>query len=212
MGLHTLRGGLHWGPIVDPIQTSPIWTNRMAWIFQIRPKGFTLGPDPSFPSYYMAAYMAQKWRQTFGPTQGNWVKVWGGPISQHGPDCLKFISTIQIESSLGFKGFIFWDPNVDPNFAKWRTNCTDQLGWDSNRVGPQCKAFLRWWFQACTSSVTDAESEGKAKWMDVFWWWPYECPPWIMHSDCSPYAWNTLIHFVQNISFLVFLFGCMTQK
>jgi hypothetical protein len=29
---------------------------------------------------------------------------------------------------------------VDPNFAKWRPNCTDQLGRDSNRVGPQCKA------------------------------------------------------------------------
>jgi hypothetical protein len=34
------------------------------------------------------------------------------------------------------------DPIVDPNFAKWRPNCTDQLGWDSNRVGSQCKAPL----------------------------------------------------------------------
>ena len=31
---------------------------------------------------------------------------------------------------------------MDPNFVKWRPNCTDQLGWDSNRIGPQWKAPL----------------------------------------------------------------------
>jgi hypothetical protein len=55
----------------------------------------------------MAAYMAQKWRQTFGPAQGNWVKVWGGPISQHGPDCLNFISTFKLGLHLGPRALYF---------------------------------------------------------------------------------------------------------
>jgi hypothetical protein len=55
----------------------------------------------------MAAYMAQKWRQTIGMAQGNWVKVWGGPISQHGPDCLKFISSFKLGLYLGPRALYF---------------------------------------------------------------------------------------------------------
>jgi hypothetical protein len=55
----------------------------------------------------MAAYMAQKWCQTFGPAQGNWIKVWGGPISQHGPDCLKFISSFKLDLYLGPRALYF---------------------------------------------------------------------------------------------------------
>jgi hypothetical protein len=38
-----------------------------------------LGPNPNFFSSYMAAYMAQIWRQNFGPNQGKWAKVFLDP-------------------------------------------------------------------------------------------------------------------------------------
>jgi hypothetical protein len=44
-----LNGGLYWNLIVDPNQTSPIWTNRMAWISQIGPKDFSLRPTQASP-------------------------------------------------------------------------------------------------------------------------------------------------------------------
>ena len=114
----TQKGILHWGPTMDLIQTSLIWTNRMAWIFQIESKYFTFGPHLSFPSSYMVAYMAQKWRQAFGPTQGNWVKVWGGPVSQYRPNCLKFISTIWNWVFTWIRGLYIWRPSCRPKLCK----------------------------------------------------------------------------------------------
>jgi hypothetical protein len=43
------------------------------------PKGFTLGSNPNFFTSHMAIYMAQIWRQNFGPKQGKWAKVFLGP-------------------------------------------------------------------------------------------------------------------------------------
>jgi hypothetical protein len=48
-------------------------------IVKMGPKGFTLGANSNFFTFHMEVYVAQIWRQNFGPKQGKWAKVFLGP-------------------------------------------------------------------------------------------------------------------------------------
>jgi len=66
---------LYLGPDWGPARTFQISINKIAWFFQIRPKGFILRLGQNFILSYVASYVALFWRQIFGLIWCNWDEV-----------------------------------------------------------------------------------------------------------------------------------------